>query len=103
RARGGFEIDLTWKENELDKVKVFSTLGGVCRIRVKGSLFSLDGKELMAPNNETTDFLFMGPTIKNPLLSDEWEEKENFDLADDYRLYEINTQKGKEYVFKSKK
>jgi alpha-L-fucosidase 2 len=32
RARGGFEIDLAWKNGKLSKASVLSTVGGNCRI-----------------------------------------------------------------------
>jgi alpha-L-fucosidase 2 len=39
RARGGFEIlDMAWKEGKLIRVRIRSTLGGNCRIRVANAL-----------------------------------------------------------------
>ncbi len=38
RARGGFEIDLTWKKGELVSAKIRSTLGGVCRLKTDRSV-----------------------------------------------------------------
>lgn len=35
RARGGFEIDMQWKENKLLTARVISLQGGLCRIRTK--------------------------------------------------------------------
>jgi alpha-L-fucosidase 2 len=37
RARGGFEIDLTWKMGSVDRVTVRSLLGGPLRLR-RGSV-----------------------------------------------------------------
>ena len=33
RARGGFIVDMDWKEGRLTHVKITSTLGGNCRFR----------------------------------------------------------------------
>ena len=32
-ARGGFEVDIDWKDGKLTKAIIHSRLGGVCRIR----------------------------------------------------------------------
>jgi alpha-L-fucosidase 2 len=36
RARGGFEVDMAWKDKSLTKAQVQSLLGAPCRIRVDG-------------------------------------------------------------------
>lgn len=33
RARGGFEVDITWKESLVQEVKIHSQLGGTCKVR----------------------------------------------------------------------
>ena len=33
RARGGFELDLAWKDGQLTQATVRSKLGGPCRLR----------------------------------------------------------------------
>ena len=42
-ARGGFEIDIDWKDGKLTKAVIHSRYGGVCRLR---SNTSLKGKGL---------------------------------------------------------
>jgi alpha-L-fucosidase 2 len=34
-ARGGFEVDISWKNGKLTEAKLLSTLGGKCRMRTK--------------------------------------------------------------------
>ncbi|MFH1716368.1 MAG: glycoside hydrolase family 95-like protein, partial [Planctomycetota bacterium] len=33
RARGGFELDIAWKDGRLSRAKILSKLGGKCRVR----------------------------------------------------------------------
>ncbi len=33
RARGGFEVDMTWQDSELTEATIYSTLEGPCRVR----------------------------------------------------------------------
>ena len=35
RTRGGFEVDISWKNGELDQAAIHSKLGSGCRIRSK--------------------------------------------------------------------
>jgi alpha-L-fucosidase 2 len=53
-ARGGFEVDIHWKEGKLDKAVVRSLLGKSCKVRYgdkviklkpqKGRTYQLDGR-----------------------------------------------------------
>jgi alpha-L-fucosidase 2 len=38
RARGGFEIDLAWRDRQLTSVTIRSSLGGVARVRTSREL-----------------------------------------------------------------
>lgn len=64
RARGGFEIDLKWKEGRISTVKIHSNLGGNCRVR---SYWPLKGEELTQAKGENTNPFFVMANIKEPL------------------------------------
>lgn len=43
KARGGYELDMTWANGKLTRVVVRSALGGNCRLRVLGTLVAANG------------------------------------------------------------
>jgi alpha-L-fucosidase 2 len=47
-ARGGFDLDLEWKEGGMNRVEVLSKAGQPCRIRtgIKGARILCDGKRI---------------------------------------------------------
>jgi alpha-L-fucosidase 2 len=72
KARGGFEVDLTWRNGQLSQAVIRSGIGGVCRLR---SLVPLKGKGLKSIKDPTS----------TPTLPKTW-------------LYELWTEAGGEYV-----
>ena len=72
KARGGFEIDLSWKDGRLSQAVIRSGNGGICRLR---SLVPLKGKGLKSIKDPT-------PT---PTLQKTW-------------LYELQMKAGGEYI-----
>jgi len=64
RARGGFKVNLTWKDGVLAKAEIKSTIGGNCRIR---SYVPLQGKDLKPAKGTNSNSFFDVPAIKTPL------------------------------------
>ncbi len=65
-ARGGFELDMIWQNNELLKVEVLSTSGNICRIDAGGKFKVIkDGKKVASKINEDGSIEFK--TIKGGL------------------------------------
>ena len=95
RARGGFVIDMKWNNGTLKEARVKSTIGGTLRIR---SYVPLHGKGLKKAEGSCPNSLLMPSDIKNPLKSD---ELKTFNLLPIRKVYEydVETTKGKEYVF----
>ncbi|MFN8207873.1 MAG: glycoside hydrolase family 95 protein [Bacteroidales bacterium] len=64
RARGGFEVDLYWKDGVITRAVIRSTIGGNCRLR---SYVPLKGKGLIPAKNENPNPFFSATEIKSPL------------------------------------
>jgi alpha-L-fucosidase 2 len=41
RARGGFEVDMTWRDGRLARATIRSRLGGTCRVRTASRVLEL--------------------------------------------------------------
>ena len=93
-ARGGFEIDLAWKEGRLTQVVVRSRHGGTCRLR---SLVPLKGKGLKVAKGKNPNPLFQVPEIANPLINGN-QQLTPTTLKKTY-LYDFETVAGREYRF----
>lgn len=91
RARGGFIVDMDWKDGALTHVKIESTLGGTCRIR---SFTHLDGRQIPeAPKNQ----LMFVPDAPTLITNDKAKDKRaKLDLKKTYTI-DVVTEKGKIY------
>lgn len=97
-ARGGFVINLDWKNGRLTDLTVFSTNGGNCRLRISESL---KGNGIKKARGENPNTLFAVPDIKKPLISDKATLKASeVNPERNTLLYDLETVKGKTYSFK---
>ncbi|MFA5328059.1 MAG: glycoside hydrolase family 95 protein [Prolixibacteraceae bacterium] len=64
KARGGFEVNMQWKNGELTKATIKSSIGGNCRIR---SYYPLKGKGLKEAKGENPNTFFTVSEIQAPL------------------------------------
>jgi alpha-L-fucosidase 2 len=93
-ARGGFRIDLFWKDNKLTKARIHSTLGGNCRLRYTNALATSKGV-LKQAEGENSNPLFTVPTVKQPLISPA-AANQVLDLPKTF-LYDLPSEQGKTY------
>lgn len=98
KARGGFEVSMTWKDNNIHEATIKSEIGGNLRIR---SAVPLTGKGLKEAKGENKNPLFKTPDdIKQKI---NYPEKiEQMPALKNTYLYDINTKKGQVVVLKAK-
>jgi alpha-L-fucosidase 2 len=94
-ARGGFVIDLTWKNNKVSELKIYSKIGGNCRLKVENTLKDSSLKKAKGKN---TNPLFYDIEVKKPIISDKANLKKVVLAV--YNIYDVNMKAGQTYTFK---
>ena len=99
RARGGFVVDMKWKEGELGTASIRSTIGGTLRLR---SYLPLTGKGLRQASGECPNSFMMPADIRQPLRS-EGQNAETPGTPAIRKVYEydLDTTPGSEYTVKA--
>ena len=92
-ARGGFELNLKWKNGKVERLTIKSHAGGNCRLR---SLNPLSAKGLKKAKGKNPNALYEVPVIAQPLVN-ESAKLNKVELKPTY-LYDLPTRAGKEYV-----
>lgn len=92
-ARGGFELDMDWKDGKLSRLVIKSLKGGNCRLR---SLNPLAGKGLKKAKGKNPNALYATPEVPEPLINKDAHLNEVI-MKKTY-LYDLNTEAGKEYI-----
>jgi len=101
RARGGFDVvSIVWKDGQVVKAVIKSTLGGNLRLRVPNEMKMIDGKQLETAEDDNHNPFYQTEKIAEPIIS----EKAKITLPDLKQtfLYDIPTESGKTYTLVAK-
>lgn len=97
-ARGGFVIDMEWKQGNVEKIVVHSRIGGTIRLR---SYVPLKCKGLKKAKGECPNKLYARANVLTPIISEELISPEKPELRSVYE-YDLKTVAGKDYVITNK-
>lgn len=100
KARGGFEIDMDWKNSKLTKLILKSSLGGNARIRVAKNLNLKSKTNLVSAKSENINEYYQVNSIRKPLKSDKAELK-GFTVPET-EMFDFKTEKSGVYTFEAK-
>ena len=90
KARGGFTVDMSWSDGQLQQATIVSKIGGTLRLR---SYVPLKGADLMPAEGPCPNALFASPEIPTPLHSPELKELPLVPLKEVFE-YDVNTSPG---------
>jgi alpha-L-fucosidase 2 len=94
-TRGGFVIDMTWKNNKVSTLKVYSKLGGNCRLKLENTLKA--GKGISLKKAKGKNPLFYAVEVKKPIISKE--AKLPKVKLPKYNEYDVEMKAGQTYSF----
>ncbi len=96
RARGGFIVDMRWKDGAIQETVIKSTIGGTLRVR---SYVPLHGEHLRPATGECPNPLFAPAVIQQPLQSAELSDFPLLQVKNVYE-YDLDTKPGQTYRLK---
>ena len=94
--RGGFVVDMEWKNGRLMKAKIRSTIGGILRLR---SYVPLKAKNLKKAEGDCPNALFAPAVVKPAMEQHRIAEGVKAPIPDVYE-YDLETEPGKTYFLK---
>jgi len=87
-------VSMEWKDNEISRVLIKSTLGGNCRLRVPNELICSESK-LKKPVGENDNPFYISDKVREPVISSE--AKLRKPVIPETKLYDLQTEAGKTY------
>jgi alpha-L-fucosidase 2 len=96
-TRGGFVIDMTWKNNKVSTVKIYAKIDGNCRLRLENTLTAGKGIQLKKAKGKNPNPLFLDVNVKKPIISEKAVIK-TVELPK-YNEYDIAMKAGQTYTF----
>ncbi|MFD1256077.1 glycoside hydrolase family 95-like protein [Mucilaginibacter terrae] len=96
-ARGGFKVNMVWRNHRIQKLTIFSALGGKCRLRTNQQLSSVILKKATGNNSNSYYRVenITTPVINVPATNLALNMPANW-------LYDLETKPGKTYIFEVK-
>ncbi|MGL6160424.1 glycoside hydrolase family 95-like protein [Microbulbifer sp.] len=100
-TRGGFVVNMSWKEGAVESLEVTSRLGGNCRLRLHSPLRPAQSLELREPGSESTNPnpFFSVPATAAPVISPLASLQKV--ILPDTKLIEFSTTAGESYRFRA--
>jgi alpha-L-fucosidase 2 len=95
RARGGFVVDMEWKNGQLVEAKIYSSLGGNCRIRSYNVLSCRSASLKSAEGNNPNSLFYIPPS--SPLIVSDYSGKSPLLELKETSVVDFPTEKGKVY------
>ncbi len=96
-TRGGFVIDMIWKNNKVSTLKIYSKIGGNCRLRLENSLTASKSVRLKTAKGKNPNPLFYEVEVKKPIISDKANLKKV--VLPKYYEYDVEMKAGQSYTF----
>ncbi|MEY4432550.1 MAG: hypothetical protein RLZZ44_680 [Bacteroidota bacterium] len=96
-ARGGFEIDMDWKDNKVKRLKIHAKLDGNCRLRLANNLVARGNFKLKKARGKNTNPYYEEVKVKAPIISDKAVLKAP--IIAQYNEYDVVMKAGKTYLF----
>ncbi|NBB28574.1 glycoside hydrolase N-terminal domain-containing protein [Cellulophaga sp. BC115SP] len=95
KARGGFTVDISWKNQKVTKLVIHSQLGGNCRLRL-ASETKPNNTALIQAQGENQNPFYQVEKVATPLVNPN--AKINPPVLKATQLWDLSTQAGKTYV-----